>query len=163
MVILRCTKKLLNRLRVDLVAEEQFSSNLLGAWYANVFIVERKPYVICTNERSFLSVIVPFKESATIAQRFQIAVHDLFRTISIPESAIERELREMSIVKFGRTENRNLLGNMKELTLSAQTSMWVHPEEGLPKLAVYLSGYLIGPAPYRVPKELAHRLLCGAA
>jgi hypothetical protein len=163
MVILRCTHRLLSRLHVTPAKGLEISSNVLGAWYANVFVVNRRPYVICMNERSFLTVVLPFKESSTLGQRMRSAVANLLLSIGIPRVAIDRELTEMSHISFGRTESRALLGNLKELMLSAKDTMAMGPDQDVAMVGLFLSNYLVGPPPYRVPRTLALQILGGAA
>jgi hypothetical protein len=163
MVILRCTQKLLARLHVNPTKNVVASTNVLGAWYANVFLMDRRPFVICMNERSFLSVILPLKEAATLQQRICSAAGDLFLRLGIPQNAVDQELAEMSSMVFGRTDSRALLGNLKELLDSAKYIMQMNPHQDLADLGLTLSDYLIGPGPYRVPRKLARQLLGGAA
>ena len=163
MVALRCTQRLLGRLHVATALEPGESTTVLGDWYANVLIFDRRPFVMCTNECSKLTVIVPFKESSTIRQRFRTAVGDLLQAIDIPPHAIKRELSEMASVGYGRTRNRSLLGNMKDLVLPAEDWILDAPEANLLDVAVRLSEHLVGPDPYIVPREMATKLLMGAA
>ncbi len=151
---LRCTKKLLSRLRVAELEEDNISTNLLGTWYANYFNISRKQFAIFTNERSVLSVVIPMKEISTLISRFLVSVRILLEAIGIPEHAIHSELDEMKIIRFGRTNNRSLLGNMNDLTYGAEA--WFHTphDKDLSKLNMYLAEYLVGPEPYRVPKEV---------
>jgi|LQYC01.1.fsa_nt_gi hypothetical protein len=154
MINLRCTKKLLSRLRVAELEEENISTNLLGAWYANHFNISRKQFAIFTNERTVLSVVIPMKEISTLTSRFLLATQELLNTIGIPDHAVNAELKEMKVIKFGRTNNRKLLGNMNDLTNGAEAWFSMPHYEDLSKLNMHLAEYLVGPEPYRVPKEV---------
>ncbi len=162
MVALRCTQRLLGRLHVASPAEPGESTTTLGDWYANTLIVARRPFVMCTSERSKLTVIIPFKEASTLRERFRNEVSALLHAIHIPSDAVERELKEMDPVEFGRTRNRSLLGNMKDLTLPAEDWLLDYPEATLLDVGVRLSKHLVGPDPYIYPGELATKLLTGA-
>jgi hypothetical protein len=163
MVIIRCTQKVLSRLHVTVAKELPAASNILGAWYANSFVVDRRPYVIFMNERSFVSVVLPLKESATLTERWQSATVDLLISLAVPKPAIRREVAEMSTVAFGCTESRSLVGNLNELVRAAEYRMMMYPDRDLMEVDFYLSDYLIGPAPYRNPRTLILELLGGAA
>ncbi len=52
---------------------------------------------------------------------------------------------------------------MKDLTLPAEAWLIDHPELSLLDVDVRLSKHLVGPDPYVVPRELALKLLTGAA
>ncbi len=163
MVVLRCTQRLLGRLHVASPDEPGHSTTILGDWYANALIVDRRQFVMCTNELSKLTVIVPFKEASSLRERFRTAVGDLLQAINIPSPVLNRELAEMASINFARTQNRSLLGNMNDLALPAGDSIHGDPEVNLLSVAVYLSNYLVGPQPYVVPREVATKLLSGAA
>ena len=163
MVALRCTQRLLSRLHVASPSEPGESTTTLGDWYANTLMIARRPYVMCTSERSKLTVIIPFKGATTLRERFRNAVGALLHAIHIPASVIEDELKEMDPIEFGRTRNRSLLGNMKDLTLPAEDWLLDHPESTLLDIDVRLSKHLVGPDPYVVPRELALKILTGAA
>src|SRR5438105_14365485 len=49
MVVLRCTRKLLRRLRKTPAEDAPTSSTLLGDWYANVLFVYRKPIILAVS------------------------------------------------------------------------------------------------------------------
>jgi len=154
MINLRCTKKLLSRLRVTGLEEKNISTSLLGAWYANYFNISRKQFAIFTNEQTVLSVVIPMKEISTLTLRFLLATKELLSTIGIPDHAVNAELKEMEIIKFGHTNNKKLLGNMNDLKNGIEAWFSMPHYEDLSELNVYLTGYLVGPEPYRVPKEV---------
>lgn len=163
MVILKCTLRLLRRLRVQGTVESQDSTTVLGSWYANDFVVARRPYVICTSERSKLSVVVPFKESVTLPDRFRVRLRFLLENIGIPMPLIEKEMHEMNVLEFGRAQSRAVLGNMKQLTFFAKDWMQEYPEVDLKKLDLLLSDHLVGPEPYIFPQESTIQLFRGVA
>ena len=102
---LRCTKKLLTRLRVSELEDKNISTNLLGTWFANYFNISRKQFAIFTNEQTALSVVVPMKEISTLISRFIIELCKLLETIGIPDQLINSELEQMKNIKIGRTNN----------------------------------------------------------
>jgi hypothetical protein len=153
LINLRFTKKLLSRLHVTEFEEEDISSNLLGEWYANCIILYRKPYVLFTNKQTILSIVIPLKESNTLLVRFLASLREVLTELRIPEYAINYELNQMSVIKYGHTNNRSLLGNMKDLSNGIYN--WFDSEDyhDLLELNLYLSNWLAGPEPYRRPYE----------
>ena len=51
--------------------------------------------ILCTSERSLLSVIVPAKDLPSLPRRIADALAYLLGRIGIPDPAIRREVREM--------------------------------------------------------------------
>ncbi|MBN2041114.1 MAG: hypothetical protein JW864_13810 [Spirochaetes bacterium] len=158
MINLRCTKKLLTRLRVSELEDENISTNLLGPWFANYFNISRKQYAIFTNERTVLSVVIPMKEISTLISRFIVELRRLLEAIGIPEQLINSELEQLKNIKFGRTNNRKLLGNMNDLTNGAYAWFGSPDNNDLLRLNLYLANYLVGPDPYRRPGEEAVKI-----
>lgn len=100
MFTLRCTQKLLKRmhLTVDDLKNDvpQPPTTALGDWYAHLLILQRQHIVILVSEHSRLCVLTSARDMDRLTQRFHYAVIDLFRSLGIPEEAIERERRAMS-------------------------------------------------------------------
>ena len=68
MVIVRATKKLLDRLGPPTSAVEQASSTLLGDWYATAWFW-RPQVALLVSEVTLLPVLVPLAPAATLLQR----------------------------------------------------------------------------------------------
>lgn len=73
MITLRCTQRLLARLRAGLPAEEIPPAGKLGDWYANVIAARPRALALCTNERTLLSVVVPIAPGRDFLNRFRDA------------------------------------------------------------------------------------------
>jgi len=74
MLVLRCTQKLLVRLKEpgDLPAVE--STTRLGAGYGNILRIGRRQHLLFMSERSRLPVILPIGESKRLSTVFPDAV-----------------------------------------------------------------------------------------
>jgi hypothetical protein len=115
MYTLRCTQRLLKRLRADVTPSVHPPTTALGDWYANVLYVGRAQLVLCVSERSLLSVLVQAKAPRELPLRVRDAVESILHRLRIPEPAIQREVAAMSDVLVGRTLNRSVLGSMNEI------------------------------------------------
>jgi hypothetical protein len=87
----------------------------LGDWYANVLFIRHQQLVLCTNERSLLSVIVPTKDPARLPVRLRDAALSLFQRLGYPANIGAAEVHEMSEVAVSRTANRSVLGSMNDI------------------------------------------------
>lgn len=118
MFTLRCTQKLLARLRAAPDREPaEAASTTLGDWYANLVYLPREQIVLFVNERSLLPVLVPARDAPSIFARMQHTLRGVMLRIGVPAEAVEAELREMGEVRVGKTASRQVLGSMTDFTL----------------------------------------------
>src|SRR5258708_25164788 len=112
MVTLRCTQKLLRRL--DVTDKPVASTTVLGDWYANVLFSRPHQLVLCVSERSLLPVVLPAKETNTLASRLSVAVSEVLQRLGVAPTLIEREQIAMRDFAYGRTQNRRVLGSLND-------------------------------------------------
>src|SRR5262249_59078644 len=72
MVVLRCTQKLLARLKRPEAPAYVASTTRLGDWYGNVLQIGRRQHLLFISERSRLPVVIPIRE----AKRLEAVVPD---------------------------------------------------------------------------------------
>jgi hypothetical protein len=121
MVVLRCTQKLLVRLKQtgDLPPVE--SSTRLGDWYGNILQVGRRQQLLLISERSRLPVVIPIREAKQLSAVFPDAVCERLATIGVAAGDIADERMRMSKLAFGRTRSRSLLGTLNDFAFMAQS------------------------------------------
>jgi len=119
MLYLRCTKKLLKRMKgPDPLPEgDPGSSNKLGDWYANVKPqpFRGKSVVIFTNQKTLLTVFVAGYGNRSVLPEFLERTRRLFLRMGISEEAADAELREMNDICLQPTESRSTLGSMNDI------------------------------------------------
>lgn len=137
MVTIRCTQKLLRRL--DLSEKPTAPTTVLGDWYANILFSRPHQLVLCVSERSLLPVVLPAKETQTLAPRLALAAGHALQRLGVAQSLIERELIEMRSFAYGRTQNRRVLGSLNDLMF--QLSWYIHhrPEKSLLEHSLHLA------------------------
>jgi len=153
MINLRCTKKLLTKLHITEFKNKNISTNILGDWYADFFSINRKQYLIFTNEITTLTVIIPVKELSAIIPRFSKSLGILLKSIGINKEKIDIELKEIKKINFTQTKNRSLLVTMNDLTKAVKIWFSTEPDGDLSKLNLYLTDLLTELSPYHIPKE----------
>jgi hypothetical protein len=165
MLTLRCTQKLLKRIRLN-VADLKGTVTLepttaLGDWYANLLLIQRQQLVMLVSERSRLCVLTTARDMDRLRQRFEHALMDLLRDIDIPEEALLRESGAMERMCYGLTTGtstgRSVLGSINDYTNALQNSDL--DERSLHDWNVYFSHWICGPLGYAHPSEVARRLL----
>ena len=120
MVVLRCTQKLLARLKQadNLPAVE--STTRLGDWYGNILQLGRRQHLLFISERSRLPVVIPIREGKRLAEVFPDAVCEVLGNVGVAAADIADERSRMSEIAFGRTRNRSLLGTLNDFAFMAQ-------------------------------------------
>lgn len=119
MVLIRGTKKFLDRVgRPTATAAEQ-STGALGSWYATVLFW--KPQVaLFVNESTLLPVLVPFAPAATVVHRLPATLATVLGALTIEHSFIEHEVAQMTGYRLASTSNRSVLGSMNEFVHLAE-------------------------------------------
>jgi len=122
MVVLRCTQKLLARLkhRDDVPPVE--STTRLGDWYGNILRLGHRQLLIFISERSRLPVVIPIQEAKRLDSAFPDAVCHALARVGVTADDVARERSHMSEIAFGPTRNRSLLGTLNDFAQMAKFS-----------------------------------------
>lgn len=136
MFTLRCTQKLLARMRVDPDPDPPEPSTVLGDWYANLLRLGRQQHILCVSERTLLPIVLPAVDAKLLAHRLPEHAFDVLKALGIPWSAIDREMREMQEATVGRTASRSVLGMMNDFAFALQHH---RPGESRTQLALWLA------------------------
>jgi hypothetical protein len=133
MVVLRCTQKLLARLKqADNLATVE-STTRLGDWYGNILQLGRRQHMLFISERSRLPVVLPIREGKRLAEVFPDAVCEVLSNVGVAATDIADERMRMSEIAFGRTRNRSLLGTLNDFAFMAQVGNARRPEPESPE------------------------------
>ena len=157
MVVLRCTRKLLLRLKRPEVSAHIVSSTRLGDWYGNILQIGHRQHLLFISERSRLPVVIPIREAKRLEAVFPNAVCDVLAAAGIGAEDIADERSRMSEISFGRTNNRSLLGTLNDFAFMAQRGNANRDEPESPEeLMRFLAQTPILPLKGASPIELTH-------
>jgi hypothetical protein len=93
-LIVRATKKLLDRIGPPSPGEVEQSTTLLGQWYATA--VYWKPQIaLFVNEPTLLPVLMPLAPAATLLDRFPQQLAAVLTAHGTPDAILGEELRQM--------------------------------------------------------------------
>jgi len=159
MTTLRCTEKLLKRLRIDDPGEPPAPKNRLGDWFANIIFTRQGHYVILVNEKSLLPVITTARDLDNLVPRFLRDLSEVLSALGVPERVIEREVESMEPMYFGRTNSRKVLGSMNDFVQMFKWSLEEYPDSTLIDWSLFLARTPCGPIGMERPGRLAPRLL----
>ena len=120
MVVLRCTQKLLSRLKRPALEPPGVSSTRLGDWYGNELRLGRQQFLLFVSGRTRLAVIVPARDARRLSAVLPAAVCDRLAALGLSSARIDQEREQMSEVVFARTDSRSVLGTMNDYAFMAK-------------------------------------------
>jgi uncharacterized protein DUF6933 len=120
MVVLRCTRKLLVRLKRPEVSPNVASATRLGDWYGNILRIGRRQHLLFISEHSRLPVVIPIRGAKRLETIFPDAVCAVLAAVGIPDECVADERSQMSEIAFAPTMNRSLLGTLNDFAFMAQ-------------------------------------------
>jgi hypothetical protein len=143
-LIVRATKKLLDRIGPPNLGEREQSTTLMGQWYATALFW--KPQVaLFVNEPTLLPVLMPLAPAATLLARFPQQLAAVLTAHGIPDTVIDEEQRQMRDRRLAKTANRSVVGIMNEFTFLAEAYRGDTPVPDLLALAIRLAATPCGP------------------
>lgn len=137
-LIVRATKKLLQRVGPPTLGEGEQCTTLLGQWYATALFW--KPQVtLLVNEPTLLPVLMSLAPAATLPTRIAEQIAAVLATHGTPAAIIAEEERHMRGCRIARTVNRSVVGIMNEFARLAEIYRDDDPRQDLLDLAARLA------------------------
>lgn len=158
MFVLRCTRKLLDRIGPPSAVTEP-STTTLGDWFAQPFSVGRRRFILLACERSRQAVLMPGRDVRHLAQNFPGALAEVLVRLGASAPAVRRETGEMRECVIAATNNRSLLGTLNDFSFLLKWRLEDEPDGDLVDAALWLSGTPVGPLGRDTPGEVTLRLL----
>ena len=136
-------------------------TTLLGDWHVNLLLWH--PQLIhCMNDRTLLSVLLPARESATFPSRLSTALRSLLLRLGASSEVVAHEIEAMNEFAVAPTNNRSILGCMRDAELALAYAIESGHYSSLEELQWHLTAHIHSPTGYRHPGELAVELLAVA-
>ena len=142
MLILRATKRLLDRIGGPTLCAGDQSTTLLGAWYATA-LRWRPQVALMVNETTLLPVLMPLAPAATLPARAGDQIATVLAAHEVPGPIIAAEREQMRHWRIAATANRSVVGVMNDFTFLADA--WRHRSGDLLELALRLAATPCGP------------------
>jgi hypothetical protein len=143
-LIVRATKKLLQRVGPPTLGEGEHCTTLLGQWYATALFW--KPQVtLLVNEPTLLPVLMPLAPAATLLTRLAEQIATVLAAHGTPTAIIAEEQRHMRDCRIAGTANRSVVGIMNEFARLAEIYRDDNPRQDLLDLAARLATTPCGP------------------
>jgi hypothetical protein len=142
MLVLRATKRLLDRLGRPTLGEADQSTTMLGPWYATT-LRWRPQVALLVNETTLLPVLMPLAPAATLPARAGEQIATVLAAHGVPGPIIAAEREQMRQWRTAPTANRSVVGIMNEFTFLADA--WRGDQINLLELALRLAATPCGP------------------
>ena len=126
MAIIKCTTKLLNELGVK-PANVPDQPPSLCDWHANMLWLDRKKYVLFTNDQTLYSLLMPWNKSprsTNFMERFRLGLLNSLMSEGLAEVQIEYLLSEHTQVTITKTNSRSVLGSMNDLVIQIKSMIF---------------------------------------
>lgn len=164
MLVVRCTKRLVARLRLETTDDPGPSTGRLGDWYANTLNVGRARYVLCLSERTLLPVILPARKAEFPASLPQ-TLAQVLRELEIHTAQIEAEVHAASPTVFAPTASRVLLGALNDFAWNAEAHFHHPARTSAPsplQVALALARMPSKPIGYSSPDRVTREIFAAA-
>jgi hypothetical protein len=135
MVVLRCTRQLLMRLKYPDEDTSAESTTRLGDWYGTLIRFGRRHILLFISERSRLPILLPARDADGLALAFPKAVSQTLIGFGVPTVAAEHERSSMSPITIGPTRSRSLVGSLNEFTFLARADFITRRDRTLEAVA----------------------------
>jgi hypothetical protein len=117
-VIVRGTRRFLDRVPGPTASADDASTTLLGDWYATP-LRWRSPVALFVNETTLLPVLVRLAPARTLLHRLPTALAETLTAHGLDSTFIDAETSRMSPTALAPTANRSVVGIMNEFTFLA--------------------------------------------
>lgn len=145
MVIVRATRKLLQRLGPVTTVGEHESTSLLGDWYATVLPWRPRQVALLVSQTTLLPVLMPMAPAATLLGRFPDHLAAVLRAHNVPEAVVQKEAAETVDYTLATTASRSVTGSMNEFAYLAEAHRVADRDPDLLALSLQLATVPCGP------------------
>ncbi|MDP9701578.1 hypothetical protein J2T16_004520 [Paenibacillus intestini] len=117
MLALRLTKDLLKDMKVTSV--EDINAALFLSWHVNIYNLNKRKHIVFVNDLTRLAIIIDGIRTGQIGrlkEKFMITLREYLLREGVNESLINRYFANSEEVVISKTNNRSVLGTMKEVT-----------------------------------------------
>jgi len=167
-VQLHCTQKLLKELGNPPLQSVDELTTGLGNWYANIFILDRKKFLLFINEKTLYSFVIPSMKKENFKNIIDEFLYHLNMNLQVegfPIAIISKVMQEYKDIFFAKTASKRVLGSMNEITFNAKYMIMNHygGVRNIKILAVNkdINRNILGAINYHRPIEALRELLTG--
>jgi hypothetical protein len=109
MLVIRGTKKVLDRVHGVTAATDDRSTTRLGDWYVNI-LFWRPQVALFVSESTLLPILMPFAPATSLIDRFPSALLAQLQAHEVHPSFTEAEFVAMEPRRLAKTASRSVMG-----------------------------------------------------
>ena len=159
MLVVRCTAKLLESLKVTPDRAAPASTALLGDWYANLVNLGRHRFTLCVSEKTLLPVVLEGASGKHFAGRLTAEIARVLALLGVDDRLVQAELAAMREVTYAATASRKVLGSMNDFW-NLLEGYW-GPGADLSQVALRIAEAPCGPLGMASPERVTRQLFAG--
>ena len=119
MLVIRCTSKLLKELDVHKsnIYDYIQPDNLLGSWYANVILINRRKCLLFVNDKTLFVFLIPGIKKSDLKNFKELFIENLKSNLTflgIDHVTVEQICNEYQEFEIGKTLSKSVLGSMTD-------------------------------------------------
>ncbi|WP_027084410.1 DUF6933 domain-containing protein [Cohnella panacarvi] len=117
MLTLKLTKDLLKDMKTTPIEDVNAAPFL--SWHVHIYNLNKRKHIVFVNDQTRLAVIIDgirTGQTERLKERFMLTLREYLLREGVVESLINRYLAYGSEVVISKTNNRSVLGTMKEVT-----------------------------------------------
>ncbi|BCB05823.1 plasmid pRiA4b ORF-3 family protein [Bacillus sp. KH172YL63] len=164
-MLIQCTKKLLDELKVTPVTEAE-NVNPLVSWHANIVKNGRYKFLVLVNDQNRYAIVLyglKAKDRKNIQELIVRAMREVFRGESISDQVIDEYLSGAPDITFAKTKDRKLVARLNKACESVHfAEKYWEPESIVQvKMSRWISSLLVGDGgnSYFSPNEAMYKAL----
>ncbi len=159
-----CTKKIIDILGITPQAyKPEDDHTILGPWYVNLFLMERKKCLIFVNSKTLFSFVVfnqAKKDIMQIGDIFRRNLQSRLRDESIREDTIEKIMEDYEKITICKTSDKSTLGSMNELTFQFKVCFYMEEKPDIDDINKKLADIIMKlNKEYILPKEMLKKII----
>ena len=123
-MIIRLSQKLCTKIQAGKLKEMPLDGNPYADWSANLFVVDRTQYILLSNTATLYSCVMYGKEirnDSWLIQRALNSIREFMEADGCEEVYLNRIAPTTRTVSFAKALNRQVIGSMNELVMSASS------------------------------------------
>lgn len=154
MMVLRFTQSLLKDMKVTSIENHEDIPQFYS-WHVNIFKLNNRKHIIFINDLSRLCVIIDGVRSTQInilKEKFLSTLSAYLLSENVSQSVINAYLAEGSETVISKTNNRSVLGTMKEITMYT-TITHLEFNDNIERMK-WLNNLIYKPINYNEPKKV---------
>ncbi|UAL47131.1 plasmid pRiA4b ORF-3 family protein [Sutcliffiella horikoshii] len=116
-MIIQCTKKLFDELKIVPALQEGEETNLLLAWHANFLKIGRHKFIVLVNDKNRYAIVLyglKAKDKKNFDTLVKEAIREVFQAESIKDEVIENYLQATSAMVYDKTRDRKLVARLNK-------------------------------------------------